>query len=58
MDAASRDAPSIARDRRLMGEYVAGRAVTSVYYVVIAAIIVCMSAMFALQFLHLSLIHI
>ncbi|SMO83096.1 hypothetical protein [Propioniciclava tarda] len=52
MDAASRDAPGIARDRRLMGEYVAGRAVTSVYYVVIAAIIVCMSAMFALQFLH------
>ena len=35
-----------------MGEYVAGRAVTSVYYVVIAAIIVCMSAMVALQFLH------
>ncbi|MEA5155826.1 Nramp family divalent metal transporter [Raineyella sp.] len=40
----------IARDRRLMGEYVAGRAVTSVYYVVIALVVVCIVAMLALTF--------
>ncbi len=42
----------IARDRRLMGPHVAGTAVTSVYYVVIALIIVCIGLMFVLQVLH------
>lgn len=41
----------IARDRRLMGEYVAGRAVTSVYYVVIALVVVCILAMLWLTFI-------
>jgi len=39
----------IARDRRLMGEYAVGRRVTSVYYVVIGLIIVCIGLMFILN---------
>ncbi len=42
----------IARDRRLMGTYVAGAGVTSVYYVVIALIVACIGLMFALQVVH------
>lgn len=41
----------IARDRRLMGDYVAGRGVTSVYYVVIGLVVVCIVAMLVLSFL-------
>ncbi|QGF25065.1 divalent metal cation transporter [Raineyella fluvialis] len=40
----------IARDSRLMGTYVAGRAVTSVYYIVIALVVVCIAAMLWLTF--------
>ncbi len=42
----------IARDRRLMGEFVAGRSVTSVYYVVIALITVCIALMLGLSLVH------
>jgi len=42
----------IARDRRLMGEYVARRGITYVYYFVIALILVCISLMFGLNLLH------
>ncbi len=39
----------IARDPRLMGDYVARRGVTYVYYVVIALIVLCITLMFALN---------
>ncbi|HEX2857412.1 MAG TPA: divalent metal cation transporter [Propionibacteriaceae bacterium] len=41
----------IARDRRLMGEFVARRGVTYVYYVVIALIVVCIALMLGLTFI-------
>ena len=42
----------IARDRKLMGDYAAGRAVSSTYLVVIALISICILALGVLSLPH------